>query len=89
MKPEDFCDASNGGGKGPHTVPKRLFFYSFYKKHLTPPPPRPLFIKVGASFSRLLGGFRQFLAVFRRLSAGFQAAHRTKQKWHQIFYKWV
>ena len=52
-------------------------------------PPALFFIKVRTSFSRLSGGFRQFLAVFRRLSAGFQAAHRTKQKWYVIFYKWV
>ena len=59
-------------------------FYSFYKKPLT--PPRPLFIKVRTSFSRLSGSFRQFLAVFRRLSAGFRAAHCTKQKLPELFY---
>ena len=52
-------------------------------------PPRPLFIPVRTGFSHLSGGFGQLSVIFRRLSPGFQAAHRTKQKCYKLFYNGV
>ena len=46
---------------------KKVLFYKFYKRPLTPPP----FYKSSASFQ---SSFRHF---FGRLSSGFRAAHRT------------
>ena len=67
---------------------KTSVFYKGYKKPLTPPPSFcPIFIQVRTTFSRLSGGFQRFSAVFGCLSGGFQAAHRTNQKWYELVYK--